>query len=450
MSILNIPNPAGSTYQFAYDVVKYNTNMVAGAIGTKLGGLAASALGSLTAIPQVTQFAQSAIEANSSNDPGRMYTAVPYTNLNRIPGVAYQDFRSRKGYSVETVLSTRVDGAALATRNSTKRWISILYASLSASPVGAYSAFNREADGIFGAGWGDHGNVYALRNDFTAQSHVATVWKSGKWAKPFNNPLTLATPFRGDRVQVIDYKRSVTLGDVYRWNTSILGADVPNLGITQDFIKFFFTGPKLAPGNTIISSFIGGTASGNDDSIVFRAAITSLTDSFNPSWTPVQMIGRADANQHYTAYSRDISLTFTVYATDRDEMKPIWRKLNALAGYTAPTYNANSISLEAPWLRFTIGDLYFQQPAIITSLSYTLHDTDTTWEINIEHDEAMMQAPKKIEVNMQLTLITNELPQKDGKFYTLAKQFASDNSTVAGNHNWLSDFRDNPTAPTRS
>jgi hypothetical protein len=47
---------------------------------------------------------------------------------------------------------------------------------------------------------------------------------------------------------------------------------------------------------------------------------------------------------------------------------------------------------------------------------------DTTWEINIEDDPEMMQAPKKISVSMTLNIVTNELPQKGGKFYTLAKR----------------------------
>jgi hypothetical protein len=448
MSILNIANHPGSTYQFAFDVVKHNTNVtgnVVGTLGTKLGGLAASSLGSVTAIPQVTQFAQTVISANSSNDPGRMYTAVPYTNLNRIPGVAYPDFRSRKGISGGSVISTRVDGAALATRSSLASiWLPILYAASSALPTGAYAVFNREADGPFGFGWGDHGNIYALRNDFTAQSHVATTWLNDSWQKT-KNIISKVTPFRGDRVQVIDYKKSVTLSSIYRWNDSILGADFSGLGITQDFVKFFFTGPKLSPAAAQLGTSIAGLATDiTDDAVVFRATISSLTDSFNPSWTSVQMIGRADSNFHYTAYSRDIQLSFVIYATDRDEMKPIWRKLNALAGYTAPTYNANSISLEAPWIRFTIGDLYFQQPAIIQSLTYTLHDTDTTWEINIEKDEAMMQVPKKVDVNMTLTLITNELPQRHGKFYTLAKKFDANSNTKPGTDNWLSDMDGRP------
>jgi len=444
-TVLDITNTAGSSYNYAFATVRNNTNIqldnVGGVLGQRLTGIASTTLGSQLGVPQVAQIGQSLTQASENYNPGLFYTSVPFTNLNKLPGVLYQDFRSRKGYSTRTLTSLRLDGSSAVTRNLKKPWIAAAYAAASASPAGAYSVFNRDANSWFGAGWGDHGNIYALRNDFTAQSHVAKVWKVDRW-KPTVNALALATPFRGDRVQVIDYRKAVNLNKIYQWKDNILGISTDFLGITQDFIKFFFTGPKLEPGlNKDIRETI------TDDAIVFRAAITSITDSFNPGWQAVQMIGRADSNYHYTSYSRDLSISFNVFATDRDEMKPIWRKLNALAGYTAPAYNDNSISLEAPWLRFTLGDLFFQQPAIITSLSYTLHDSNTTWEINIEGDETMMQVPKIISVTMALTIVTNELPQKGGKFYTLAKQFDSDNQSKPGNNNWLSDMKMNPKAP---
>ena len=151
--------------------------------------------------------------------------------------------------------------------------------------------------------------------------------------------------------------------------------------------------------------------------MVFRAIITSLSDTHSPQWNSQQMIGRADPNYHYGSYSRELSLDFTVYASDRDEMKPIWQKLNMLAGYTTPSYG--EVAPKAPWMRITIGDLFVQQPAIINSLSYTLHDSDTTWEINIEEDPWMNQLPHKVSVSIGFNLITDYLPQQNGRFYTL-------------------------------
>jgi hypothetical protein len=471
-TILDITNNPASSYPYAFGTVRNNTNVtmdnIGGLLFQRTTGLASTAIASQVGIPQVAQIGQSLIQSSDNYNQGFIYTSVPFTNLNKLPGILYQDFRSRKGYSTRTATAIRLDGAAAIARSigsglgsdytgaAKSYWRAGAYAAASAAPGGAYSVFNRDANGKFGYGWGDHGNIYALRNDFTATSHVATRWDSvkNKW-QPIRNPLAQATPFRGDRVQVIDYRKSVNLNKIYQWKQTVFGMAVDELGQTQDFIKFFFTGPKLSPGQNQAAGDAGPTAVASagtttvaaDDAIVFRATIDSVTDTFSPSWTPVTMIGRADPNYHYTSYSRSVSINFIVYATDRDEMKPIWRKLNALAGYTAPTYNGNDISLEGPWIRFTLGDLFFQQAAVINSLTYTLHDGDTTWEINIEDDPEMMQAPKKIAVNMSLNIITNELPQKGGKFYTLAKRFEADDQAKDGNDNWLSDMKKNLTPP---
>jgi len=51
-----------------------------------------------------------------------------------------------------------------------------------------------------------------------------------------------------------------------------------------------------------------------------------------------------------------------------------------------------------------------------------------------------MQAPHKITVSLGLNVITDYLPEKNGKMYTLAKQFNSDAIPKEGGDNWLSDF----------
>ena len=126
-------------------------------------------------------------------------------------------------------------------------------------------------------------------------------------------------------------------------------------------------------------------------------------------------------------------------------VKPIWRKLNALASYTAPEYDGSTIGLKGPWMRMTVGDLIYQQPMFISSLYYTLVDSDTTWETNIEKDPANMEVPKKIQVSLGATLVTDYLPQKGGRMYTLAKQFGDNAVPARGTDNWLSDMGTNET-----
>ena len=403
----------------------------------------------------VTLFGLSNI--NSSYALKGTYETLPFSELrpnpNLAPGTTYQDFRSRLPVS-----SKRMDGASAASRGSIKA--GAYFSATRTLPGGAYSVFNLENTYGFPITSASPGN------DFTKRSEVATTWNplagtdikealikaknlkdgasfnqnTGAWVRS-KNPLELTTKFTGDKVTVIDFgKRSNS--SIYQWKpegalagalnkAEIFGSTIGEtlgVGRTSDLIKFFFNGPKLYPGSTEV-----------DDVIVFRAIINSLTDSFSANWSPVQFIGRADPNYTYQGFSRNFDIGFTVYASNRDELKPIYRKLNYLASYTAPEYSDDTLVMKAPYLRITIGDLLVQQPIAVSSVFYTFQDAETTWETNIEQDPTNMEVPKKIDVTLSGFLITDYLPQKGGRFYTLAKEFDENGQPKPGNNNWLSD-----------
>jgi hypothetical protein len=399
--------------------------------------IAATIFGTAAAATGITQLSPILTNLINRGGPLSTYSTSPIRQAYNIPGTIYNDFRSRKSnIALGLSLDTRYDGASAIISNGGLNKRAALYLAAFKTPGGIYNLFNRDAPGKFGYGWGDHGSPNAIRVDFTLRSQVATKWSdiTEDW-----EPIlaTQAIPFRGDRVNVIDYRKNVTLNQAYEWRRNGLldkkdgGPLMPlinKLNQTQDFIKFFLTGPKLYPGATTET----------DEIIVFRATMDSVTDTFQPQWTPVNMIGRADPNYHYSSYSRDVSVDFTIYATDRDEMKPIYRKLNALAGYTAPDYSGNTIGLTGPWMRITIGDLFNQVPVIISSLSYTFGDSESPWEINIENDATMMQVPFKIQVSLSFSVISDFLPQKGGQFYSLAKRYDTF-GPMQGSDNWLSD-----------
>lgn len=408
-----------------------HSNITLSSTTQRLIGLGATVIGSGLGVPQVSAVYNNFINLKNPNDP--LYSTSPFTQLYTLPWITLNDFRSRKGIrGIGLSADTRLDGASLLARKYSAR--AALLAGLSAQPGGAYTIFNRDGFGKFGYGWGDHGNPYALRNDFTQQSHVATRWSdTDKTWKSVDHPLSIATPFRGDKVNVIDYQPAGNLSAIYKWKQKSSDSD-KGFHETQDFIKFFFTGPKLAP-------HLKEDETVKDDVIVFRATLGSISDTFNPQWNAVQLMGRADPNYHYSGYSRDMSLDFTVYATDRDELKPIYRKLNALAGYTTPDYASDTIGFKGPWMRITVGDLYNQMPVIISSLSYTLGDADSPWEINIEDDPEMMQVPLMVKVSIGFNVIGDWLPQKGGQFYSLSKRFDEFGSRP-GSDNWLSDSKE--------
>lgn len=456
-----IPNPAGFTYSTRGDTVSNTGNVVPGSIWRRAVTNGFQGLASGIGNPMITQFTQPAISTiwkakiidNAPDSRGENldspYSVMPFTRKKQLIDwniSKYKDFRAFKGltFSVDNI---RLDGASAATRGAFNNdaggtVVSALYAAASVVPGGAYTAFNLES--VYG--WGDQGNPDALRRDFTIRSNVATRWKTGATAKdgkwvPTNNAIERATEFLGDKISVIDFGQR-RLKDAYVWKPQWFAGEekwskfnnfISETDLTRDFIKFYFTGPSLNAGNV----------DGKDDIMVFRAIIDSFSDTHSPTWTAVPMIGRADPNYTYTGYSREVNLSFTIYATSRDEMKPIYRKLNALAGYTTPDYSVDSIAMKSPWMRMTIGDLLVQQPVIINSLAYTFIDADTTWEINVEQDPTMMQAPHKISVSLGLNVLTDWLPEKNGRFYSLAKSFSANGTPKEGGANWLGDFGTN-------
>ncbi|HCT51144.1 MAG TPA: hypothetical protein DF712_01670 [Balneola sp.] len=165
---------------------------------------------------------------------------------------------------------------------------------------------------------------------------------------------------------------------------------------------------------------------------MFRSTVGAITDNFKANWNEQQMIGRADPVYTYTGFGRDISFDFTVAATSRDEVKNIWRKLNFLASYTAPEYLDNG-QMKAPFTRLTMGDIFYNEPGFLNSLTYTYEDNG--WDINLEQDQKMYQVPMVIKVNVAFTPVGNYRPQNRGRFYGLSPRGIN----TAGDANWLEE-----------
>ena len=389
-------------------------------------------------------------------NPQASYELLNYDQLYSTKGLGYQDFRNFKTSGLG-----RLDGTTSLALSGFKSKGSAKLISLNATAIasaqlmnnighkghfrtnGTYNLFNQQT--YFGMGIQDEPGV--LRNDFTAGTEATKIIRNGELVTP--NALKVF-PFRGDKVTVRDYVKN-DYTEIYNWRSSKWNSVSNNstgfakavtaiknfLGnqrnLTKDFIKFHFTGPNAHPGQ----------GSQPDDLFVFRANINSLNDSFQPSWTPIETLGRADSNWIYTSFQRSLDLSFSVYATSRDELRPMWRKLNYLATYTMPTYNSGAPTYRGNFLRITIGDLFISQPVFITSLTYTLADQETTWEINIEEDENMKQVPQKIEVNMGLQFIGDQIPKKDMSAYNLhlESQYSPDGQYKQQNGNWLADAK---------
>lgn len=138
------------------------------------------------------------------------------------------------------------------------------------------------------------------------------------------------------------------------------------------------------------------------DLIQFRSTISSLTETFSPSWNPVKYTGRADKAYMYNEFERTLSFNFKVYATSKLDVKPMYKKLERLSTYTMPKY-VGSRGYYGKTLSFRLGNLYNDHPAIITQLSYTYPD-DLPWDISEE-------MPFGVDVSIGLTLLGTTRPE---------------------------------------
>lgn len=138
----------------------------------------------------------------------------------------------------------------------------------------------------------------------------------------------------------------------------------------QDLIKFYF---EIINNNAVS----GGL---NNAFLYFRAYINNLGDNFNSEWQPYKYVGRGENFYKYSGFSREISLDFTIYAHSRAEMLPLYRKLNLLAGTTAPDYSELGY-MRGNFIKLTVGDYIISTPGIIKSINLK-PSLEAGWDIN--------------------------------------------------------------------
>jgi hypothetical protein len=132
---------------------------------------------------------------------------------------------------------------------------------------------------------------------------------------------------------------------------SILSMDEEN----EDLIKFNFkiiTPTDGEPNITYLS---------------FRAFLDSLSDDFGANWNSFNYVGRAEQFHTYGGFNRSLSFSFKVAALSKQELAPLYKKLNLLAGSQAPTYVGSSF-MRGNFVAVTIGDYIVNQTGFFSSV----------------------------------------------------------------------------------
>ncbi len=121
----------------------------------------------------------------------------------------------------------------------------------------------------------------------------------------------------------------------------------------------------------------------NDKYIPFRCTVKGINEQYTAEWADIKYVGRANKLYNYTGFSRNINFSFDIVATSVQDLLPMWNRINYLCGLVKPSkYTIGQFDSQfpiPPLTTFTIGDLYKEQPFVITTINFVVPD-DTLWE----------------------------------------------------------------------
>jgi hypothetical protein len=138
----------------------------------------------------------------------------------------------------------------------------------------------------------------------------------------------------------------------------------------------------------------------------FRGTITGLSEQFSPSWDSSRFIGSPFNFYTYQSIERTVQFTFKVFSLNGSEHKTNWGKLGYLSSLCYPQEYMNSTgAITAPFLKFTLGDMYRNKECFIENMSYNIDD-NYPWEVGL-NDRTLQnyRLPMIVEVTMTLKFV---------------------------------------------
>ena len=194
-------------------------------------------------------------------------------------------------------------------------------------------------------------------------------------------------------------------------NQYTYGGDKFNANITNDLNT---TLPSTNAPNNQLFKFYLNLLDPQDPSannyLYFQAYVDSFTDNISAKYDDYTYTGRGYPSFKYKGFSRDISLSFTIVATNPDQIVPIYDKLNRLIQNLAPNYS-NSGYIRGNFVKLTFGDYLNNVPGIIKGFSLN-PIFDVGFDIGTGENSSGKQLPKGIKVDgFNFTPITDNKSQ---------------------------------------
>ena len=115
--------------------------------------------------------------------------------------------------------------------------------------------------------------------------------------------------------------------------------------------------------------------------IHFRAHINSLSDAYTSEWSAQKFMGRSEDFYNFSGFGRTVSLDWTVAAQSKQELIPMYQKLNYLASVCAGDYSDVGY-MRGNLIELSVGGWFQQQIGFMSGLTLEVPE-DSPWEIGI-------------------------------------------------------------------
>ncbi len=115
--------------------------------------------------------------------------------------------------------------------------------------------------------------------------------------------------------------------------------------------------------------------------IHFRAIINSLSDSYQSEWGGQKFMGRSEEFYKYKGFGRTVSLDWTVAAQSKQELIPMYQKLNYLASICAGDYSDVGY-MRGNLITLSVGGWFQEQVGFMSGITLDVPQ-EAPWEIGI-------------------------------------------------------------------
>jgi hypothetical protein len=117
----------------------------------------------------------------------------------------------------------------------------------------------------------------------------------------------------------------------------------------------------------------------------FRAYVTDFSDNIGADWNGQKYMGRGENFYTYQGFTREVSFKLTIAAQSKQEMMPLYQKLNFLASSLHPDYSSGGF-MRGNLHKLTIGEWFYRTPGILKSMNISI-DNNYPWEIKYTEPE---------------------------------------------------------------